>query len=125
MAIRRQTQEVWQDTCPFFRILGILKGRLASDSNGQVHCRKEPPGDYPVLSRESGPVADILESFCRGRVLAVDMIGSNGNMETEGDILASAEGILCARGVIGMINKLLGPEIGPEKENKRCTGVAG
>jgi hypothetical protein len=56
-----------------------------------------PPGNIPILSLGSGQVAEILESFCRGRVLAVDMIDSNGTMETEGDSLSSAELILYAR----------------------------
>jgi len=125
MARRRRTREVWQDPRHFFRTISILKGRLASGSDGKACYRKEPPGDIPVLRFGSGRVADNLESFCRGRVLAVDMINSNGTIEIEDDVLASVENILSARGVMDVIDEVLKPGIGLGKENKRCTGVAG
>lgn len=116
---------MWQDPRHFFRTLSILKGRLASGNDGKACCRKEPPGDIPVFSPGSGRVADNLESFCRGRVLAVDMIDWRGSIEIEGDNLASVEGIIGARGVIDVIDEGLKPGVGLVKENKRCTGVAG
>jgi hypothetical protein len=53
------------------------------------------------------------------------MIDLNGLIRIEGDVLASAKGIPRVRGVIAVIYEVLRPGIGPEKENKRCTGVAG
>lgn len=116
---------MWQDPRHFFRTISILKERLASGSDGKACYRKEPPGDIPVLRFGSGRVADNLESFCRGRVLAVDMINSSDPIEIEDDVLASVGGILRARGVMDMIDEELRPGIDPEREDKRCTGVAG
>lgn len=125
MTRRRQTREVWQGPRHFFQTIIILKGRLASGNDGKARQTKEPPGDVPVLRFGSGPVAENLESFCRGRVLAVDMIDSIDPIEIEDDVLASVGGVLRARGVMDVIDEVLRPGIGPEREDKRCTGVAG
>lgn len=53
------------------------------------------------------------------------MIGQANTNENENDCVASGEILPHAGGVMIGIEETVRPEIGLEKENKRCTGVAG